>query len=59
MKGEGTGNVGREDRHEKLTFASSYGAPDWTRTSDPCLRRAVLYPLSYRRCKEYLSPERS
>ena len=25
------------------------GAPGWDRTSNPCLRRAVLYPLSYRR----------
>ena len=28
-----------------------FGAPDWIRTSDPCLRRAVLYPLSYRRMR--------
>lgn len=26
-----------------------YGAPGWDRTSNPCLRRAVLYPLSYGR----------
>ena len=25
------------------------GAPGWDRTSNPCLRRAVLYPLSYGR----------
>jgi hypothetical protein len=25
------------------------GASGWDRTSNPCLRRAVLYPLSYRR----------
>src|SRR5580700_2629084 len=24
------------------------GAPDWIRTSDPCLRRAVLYPAELR-----------
>src|SRR4051812_17834279 len=24
------------------------GAPDWVRTSDPCLRRAVLYPAELR-----------
>ena len=28
---------------------TSYGAPGWDRTSNPCLRRAVLYPLSYGR----------
>ncbi len=27
----------------------SVGAPGWDRTSNPCLRRAVLYPLSYGR----------
>jgi hypothetical protein len=27
----------------------SHGAPGWDRTSNPCLRRAVLYPLSYGR----------
>ena len=26
-----------------------HGAPGWDRTSNPCLRRAVLYPLSYGR----------
>ncbi|VXC56270.1 hypothetical protein BURKHO8Y_240082 [Burkholderia sp. 8Y] len=26
-----------------------FGAPGWDRTSNPCLRRAVLYPLSYGR----------
>jgi predicted RNase H-like HicB family nuclease len=30
------------------TLANS-GAPGWDRTSNPCLRRAVLYPLSYGR----------
>jgi hypothetical protein len=30
-------------------IASLIGAPGWDRTSNPCLRRAVLYPLSYRR----------
>ncbi len=34
------------------------GAPDWTRTSDPCLRRAVLYPLSYRRCRDNPIPDK-
>src|SRR5882672_1180148 len=24
------------------------GAPDWIRTSDPCLRRAILYPAELR-----------
>ena len=34
------------------TAAASRGAPGWDRTSNPCLRRAVLYPLSYGRdCK--------
>ena len=28
------------------------GAPGWDRTSNPCLRRAVLYPLSYGREKK-------
>jgi hypothetical protein len=27
------------------------GAPGWDRTSNPCLRRAVLYPLSYGRIR--------
>src|ERR1700744_5850822 len=29
-----------------------FGAPGWDRTSNPCLRRAVLYPLSYGRIGE-------
>ncbi|CAG9274064.1 hypothetical protein PUN4_830085 [Paraburkholderia unamae] len=35
-----------EDRAETLV---RLGAPGWDRTSNPCLRRAVLYPLSYGR----------
>src|SRR5271167_919327 len=27
---------------------NDFGAPDWIRTSDPCLRRAVLYPAELR-----------
>jgi hypothetical protein len=30
-------------------MTSERGAPGWDRTSNPCLRRAVLYPLSYGR----------
>ena len=26
-----------------------FGAPGWNRTSDPWLRRPILYPLSYER----------
>ena len=32
-----------------LGSISFFGAPGWDRTSNPCLRRAVLYPLSYGR----------
>src|SRR6266481_10114972 len=32
-------------------FCRVFGAPDWIRTSDPCLRRAILYPAELRaRC---------
>src|SRR6202051_1701868 len=34
---------------KRLVFISFFGAPGWDRTSNPCLRRAVLYPLSYGR----------
>src|ERR1700754_1391460 len=33
----------------RLLVSSQFGAPGWDRTSNPCLRRAVLYPLSYGR----------
>ena len=29
-------------------YLKKIGAPDWIRTSDPCLRRAVLYPAELR-----------
>ena len=29
-------------------YLQKIGAPDWIRTSDPCLRRAVLYPAELR-----------
>jgi hypothetical protein len=32
------------------------GAPGWDRTSNPCLRRAVLYPLSYGRIETLALP---
>lgn len=32
-----------------MTRRKTLGAPGWDRTSNPCLRRAVLYPLSYGR----------
>ena len=34
----------------KILFDQHFeaGAPDWIRTSDPCLRRAVLYPAELR-----------
>ena len=35
------------------------GAPGWDRTSNPCLRRAVLYPLSYRRERTILTVPKS
>ena len=38
--GGGGGKAGNPD---------GIGAPGWDRTSNPCLRRAVLYPLSYGR----------
>ena len=35
-------------------MARNLGAPGWDRTSNPCLRRAVLYPLSYgRQAQDY------
>lgn len=40
------------DRAGTGKFAGTFvqlGAPGWDRTSNPCLRRAVLYPLSYGR----------
>ena len=37
---------GSEDLED---FRRFIGAPGWDRTSNPCLRRAVLYPLSYGR----------
>ncbi len=33
----------------RLDFNKESGASGWDRTSNPCLRRAVLYPLSYGR----------
>lgn len=33
------------------------GAPGWDRTSNPCLRRAVLYPLSYGRISAQNAPK--
>lgn len=37
--------------HEAIIVGTAVriGAPGWDRTSNPCLRRAVLYPLSYGR----------
>ncbi len=34
---------------ETAETLEGFGAPGWDRTSNPCLRRAVLYPLSYGR----------
>jgi cytochrome c5 len=34
---------------QALDFYGYFGAPGWDRTNNPCLRRAVLYPLSYGR----------
>jgi hypothetical protein len=34
--------------HKSSILFQKIGAPDWIRTSDPCLRRAVLYPAELR-----------
>ncbi len=39
------------DAAEKAQEKQAVGAPGWDRTSNPCLRRAVLYPLSYGRLR--------
>ena len=40
---------GPNQESKSLFMFNVFGAPGWDRTSNPCLRRAVLYPLSYGR----------
>ena len=46
--GFATVGAGQDGRKRRETLVG-IGAPGWDRTSNPCLRRAVLYPLSYGR----------
>jgi hypothetical protein len=50
----GTFRHPNEKHHPKVVVQvfDLFGAPGWDRTSNPCLRRAVLYPLSYGRIVE-------
>ena len=51
-------NVGAVDPQAEWENAETLmeiGAPGWDRTSNPCLRRAVLYPLSYGRAESGLA----
>ena len=45
--------TGEKQRSKEIAKTlTRLGAPGWDRTSNPCLRRAVLYPLSYGRIGE-------
>ncbi len=41
----------RPPDHERASFVPENGALGGIRTHDLCLRRAALYPLSYKRIK--------